>query len=292
MSVFSARELTAAVANGYAVRTVVLLASLIVSLTLIPPSPVSRQITLDVRAAVRNPSSGARQFGVSLYVDRETEASRLHREAVRIEGNAAAGIFVRWPLQQYPGPHRLILVARSGKNAYRTTADVRILDTLQRSTGAIDGAWAGIVHWSEVEARRWNAQLKTLTNAQWREQIAGMHSLGMNIVVLEESFRNQFYHRKHAIETEGYQGAAFYPSRLFPNRVKTAATDPFEAILTEADGLGMHVFMPLGMYAFFDFTPGSLAWHKRVASELWALYGHHPSFYGWYVSEEVCGNML
>jgi hypothetical protein len=54
----------------------------------------------------------------------------------------------------------------------------------------------------------------------------------------------------------------------------------------------MQVFLGIGSYAWFDFSPGALASHKRVATEIWEIYGHHPSFYGWYVSAEVCGNML
>ena len=45
------------------------------------------------------------------------------------------------------------------------------------------------------------------------------------------------------------------------------------------------------MFAWFDFTAESLLWHKRVASELWERYGHHSSFYGFYISEECAGNL-
>jgi len=34
-----------------------------------------------------------------------------------------------------------------------------------------------------------------------------------------------------------------------------------------------------------------LTWHKRVAKEVWERYGHHRSFYGWYVSEEKDGGL-
>lgn len=66
---------------------------------------------------------------------------------------------------------------------------------------------------------------------------------------------------------------------------------PIETILSEADKLGMHVFMGVGMFAWFDFTPESLAWHKLIAEELWKKFGHHPSFYGSYVSEENNGGL-
>ncbi len=42
---------------------------------------------------------------------------------------------------------------------------------------------------------------------------------------------------------------------------------------------------------WFDFTVESLEWHKQVAKELWDMYGDHPSFYGFYVSEECTGNL-
>ena len=70
-----------------------------------------------------------------------------------------------------------------------------------------------------------------------------------------------------------------------------AAHDPVEAVLSQADKNGMQVFVAVGLYAWFDFTQGSLEWHKKVAAELWKKYGHHPSFYGWYVSEEMDGGL-
>jgi hypothetical protein len=69
------------------------------------------------------------------------------------------------------------------------------------------------------------------------------------------------------------------------------ATDPVEDVFAEADRLGLYVFQGAGTYAWFDFTPASLRWHKELANELWGMYGHHPSFYGWYVGEEVCGEL-
>jgi len=108
---------------------------------------------------------------------------------------------------------------------------------------------------------------------------------------MQESFRNQEYVGKHTIPEKGYRGRAYYPSALFPGRMPIAARDPVEAVLSEADRLNMHVFVGVGMYAWFDYTPGSLQWHKKVARELWDRYGGHPSFYGFYVSEEGMGSL-
>ncbi|MBI2929339.1 MAG: DUF4434 domain-containing protein [Verrucomicrobia bacterium] len=262
-----------------------------ISLTLIPPSPVTDQITLDVRAALRNRGTNAKTFDAAIYLDEEAPANLLHRAQVEVKPGASLGLSFRFPTTGRTGSHRLRLVARSGAETLHCSRPLEIRPAQTRSTGRIDGAWAGLYHWSEQEGRLWNAELKQMSDAQWRELVRAMREVGMNVIVLGEAFRNQVYVGQHAIEKDGYHGKAFYPSRLFPDRVDIAANDPFEAILSEADAHGQQVFMPVGLYAWFDFTAGSLAWHCRIADELWALYGHHPSFYGWYVTEEIAGNL-
>jgi hypothetical protein len=130
-----------------------------------------------------------------------------------------------------------------------------------------------------------------MTDTDWRDLVRAMHATDQNLLVITMMFQNFTHRGRHKIPTEGYSGKAYYPSRLFPGRMPIASPDPLEAILAEADRLGMHVMPGVGIYAFFDYTPDSLAWHKKVAAELWERYGHHPSFYGWYVSEEKDGSL-
>ena len=120
--------------------------------------------------------------------------------------------------------------------------------------------------------------------------IRSMHKIEMDMVVIQEVFRHQAYIGS-STTVEDYPGKAFYPSKLYPGRMDIAAEDPIEAILSEADKQGMQVLMGVGMFAWFDFTPESLEWHKRVAKELWDMYGHHESFYAFYVSEESGGGL-
>ena len=262
-----------------------------ISLTLIPPSPVTDRITLDIRGAVRNNGSVASQFSVSVYLDSAWRWNRLHREILDVAPGSSACIKFRWPTKGRAGDHKFILVAEGGGRKLKIERPIKIIASDIRSTGVIGGAWAGIYHWSEREGRLWNADIKKLTDDQWREQVRGMHGIGMDVIVIQEVFRNQQYAGKHAIEKEGYKGLAFYPSGLYPGRMPIAARDPLEAIFSEADKLGMYVFAGVGLYAWFDFTPGSLEWHKQVADELWERYGHHPSLYGWYVSAEIAGSL-
>jgi len=153
----------------------------------------------------------------------------------------------------------------------------------------INGTWSTIVAvFPEGVDVLYAEDMKKLTDAQWHELIRAMHEVNMNIVIITEVVYNHGLHiGQHDIEKQGYKGLAYYPSKLFPMRKDLAAKDPVEAILSEADRQGMQVFAGVGLYAWFDYTEGSLKWHKKVADELWQMYGHHPSFYGWYVTEEA-----
>ena len=262
------------------------------SLTLVPPSPVTDQIVVTIRGAVGNHTDKPREYRTAVYLDREDPASLLHRQRLQVAPGRPEGISFRWPTKGHAGKRQIILVVSAGVQQWRAVQPLEVIASNTRSTGRIDGAFAGIYHWSETEGRLWNADIKHMSDHQWRELVRAMHEIGMDVVVIQETVRNQAYVGKHAIEAEGYHGKAFYPSRLHPQRMPVAAKDPVEAILSEADELGMNVFMGAGLYAWFDFTAGSLKWHTRLAEELWQLYGHHPSFYGWYVSEETDGGLV
>jgi len=261
-------------------------------LELIPPSPVTNKVVLDIRGAVENDGNADQQYSLSLYLDQESPSALLHTEKVKVRAHASAGIYYRHSTERWAGAHRLILVAKNATGPVRVTRNLEVLRSDIRSTRAIDGAWVGIAHWSDEEGRYWNSTIRKLTDDDWHEQIRGMHSLGMDTVVIQESFRNQEYYGRNDIVKTGYKGLAYYPSELYPGRAQVTAHDAIEAILSEADRLQMNVFLGVGMYAWFDFSKDSLKWHKKVAEELWHRYGHHPSFYGWYVSEETYGSLI
>ncbi|MGV8879710.1 MAG: DUF4434 domain-containing protein [Sphingobacteriaceae bacterium] len=263
-----------------------------INLTLIPPSPVTDQITLDVRAGIWNNASATKTIRAYFYLDIEKKENLLHQETVTVEANSNAGIKFPWSTKGKAGNHKIILVTRSGKETLRKERPMQILASSIRSTKKIDGAWFGFYHWSEAEGKYWNPELKKATDAQWDEMMADQSKLDMNIIVIQDVIRNpEAYAGKHNIETEGYKGQSYYPSDIIPQRFPLAASDPLEAVLASADRNGMSVFIGVGSYAWFDFTEGSLEWHKKLADELWAKYGHHDSFYGWYVSEEQDGSL-
>jgi hypothetical protein len=263
-----------------------------ISLTLIPPSPVTDHIVLDVRAGIWNNTKVKKTIIVCIYLDKEDKANLLHQQTITLRGKSNTGIKFPWKTKGQAGNHKIIMITTSGKKVLRTERPMQVIASTIRSTRRIDGAWLGFYHWSEAEGKFWNSELKKMTDKQWGELMDAQHGLEMNIIVIQDVIRNPTeYAGKHNIEKDGYKGVPYYPSKLFPGHVPIAAADPLEAVLAQADKNGMNVFVGVGAYAWFDFTTGSLEWHKKLATELWDKYGHHPSFYGWYVSEEQDGGL-
>lgn len=169
---------------------------------------------------------------------------------------------------------------------------ISVMESTSYSIPRISGSWCGIYHWCEVEGRLWNDDVRRMGDEDWKLLVRGMHELEMDIIVIQETFSNSgHYVNKHEIKSKGYFGKAFYDSNLFPGRVDIESQNPIEAILSEADRLDMHIFLGVGLYAWFDFSKDSLEWHKKVAEELWNMFGHHRSVYGWYLSGEIFGNL-
>lgn len=262
-----------------------------IGVTLIPPSPVTNKADIDIRAGIINYESQPQEFEVYIYLNKEDKKSLLHYSKPHIKANSGHKIEVLLPTFDKIGMNKVILKVRSDKKTYSEIKEFEVIDSDTRSTRQIDGAWTGIYHWSETEGKHWNKDIAKMTDAQWRELVRSMNNIEMNMIVIQEVFRNEEYVGKHSLTVDNYAGKAFYPSNLYPGRMPIAANDPIEAILSEADKHHMSVMVGVGMFAWFDFTSESLEWHKRVAKELWNKYGHHPSFYAFYVSEESGGSL-
>ncbi len=176
-----------------------------------------------------------------------------------------------------------------GNLIYDEVLEYEIIDSGCQSTTLIDGCWISVYHWSESEARWFNEDLKKLTDEDWKKKIYYMNEVGIKGVILQNVFHCDEYAGKHDMTVENYNGLALYPSKLFKDRYPIAANDPVEAILSAADECGMNVFLGVGLFAWFDFSPQALEWHLEVTKELFEMYGKHKSLYGWYISAEIFG---
>jgi len=282
------------------------------SLTIVPPSPVTNKVKLDIRGAIWNNAPDEVEYKLSLYIDSIVKDNLIFTKETKILPGMNSGIQFSIDTKEYTGDRKIIVIAESDLGISTSVEPVTILDSEIRSTKRIDGGWFEFYHWSEDEGRFWNEDIIKLTNSQWGELVKGMHEIEMNIVVIQELFRNQKYVGQHTMETTGYTGFPYYKSELYPPKPEQslldnvengkssanfpewkniAADSALESVLTEADRNGMKVFLGVGMYAWFDFSEPSLEWSMKVAEELWKKYGSHKSFYGWDISAEIAGNL-
>lgn len=141
----------------------------------------------------------------------------------------------------------------------------------------INGTWFEFQHHNIPEGKYWNPICIHFSDEQWRQKIREVNSLGMKYVVLLCT----------ALFDKAYFKTDIYP------RFELAATDPLEAILDEADKCGMKIFMSAGFYGTWTETYNNMVSKEvekrafQAMDELFALYGHHDSFYGWYLPDEA-----
>jgi hypothetical protein len=183
-----------------------------------------------------------------------------NRIRVRVAAPGAAAVEKEWPLWVVPAATRALPLLQGGW-----------LDALGLS--------------SSVYPRNREA-----TEQDVRDTVGAMKRVGMSVAILTY------------VE---YFGRFFYPSALTffdrdtgkPAQGQWFPFDVIEAVLSEADRHGMHVFLGLGRGGDTFLLQNGLQdrqrlqtaaeTSKRVAAELWQRYGHHPSFYGWYLTHEV-----
>ena len=242
----------------------------------------------------------------STHADPEIRAYSDDAQAVRLEvlrdGESLAvflqaltpgqAVSFRRGLGRFPGQLELrfsFLCGGEAREEKRMPYEVVRSDT--PGTGLLDGCWISIQHWSPEESRYFRDGLAQMTDADFERHIEDMADAGIRGVVIQNLFDSPWYVGRHSLTCETYDGRAFYPSAMYPGRMPIRAQDPVEAVLRAADRCGSHVLVGIGLFAWFDFSAESLEWHKRVAREAFERYGNHPSFYGWYVSEELLGDL-
>lgn len=145
----------------------------------------------------------------------------------------------------------------------------------------ITGTWFEFHHHNLPEGIYWNLACRQFTDAQWETKVEEMASIGMKYVVLMASAM------VYPDSCEAYFSTYIYP------RAAMAAADPMEALFCAADRCGMRVFVGAGFYGFWQDTlrnmtdPAVTKRAFRAMEQLYAQYGHHPSFYGWYLPDEL-----
>lgn len=145
----------------------------------------------------------------------------------------------------------------------------------------ITGTWFEFHHHNLPEGVYWNPTCRRFTDAQWETKIAEMASIGLKYIVLMASAMVYPDSRE-----------AYFQTDIYP-RAEMCATNPMEAMFRAADRHNMKIFVGTGFYGFWQDTynnmisPEVTARAFRAMEQLYVQYGHHPSFYGWYLPDEL-----
>lgn len=142
---------------------------------------------------------------------------------------------------------------------------------LTTSCPSLDGAFLVIdSQWSH----------ERLTPEEWKQRVEKMHRAGLRILIVQQTVNM-------------YDGRiiASYPSSFIYE--KQEDTGQIESLLTAADAQRMEVYLGLIRRPMWMESGNIWSWkwpwwwhHKNVARELVEAYGHHPSFTGFYVTQE------
>lgn len=147
----------------------------------------------------------------------------------------------------------------------------------------ITGTWFEFTHHCTAEGIYWNKTCRAFTQMQWQEKVREIATAGMKYIVLMATSL-----------VDDQRAEAYFKTDIFPFAENFVCKDPIEALLSEADIQGLQVFLSVGFYGcwFYPMTnmtsPEVTGRGFRAMEQLYALYGHHPSFYGWYFPDETC----
>lgn len=148
----------------------------------------------------------------------------------------------------------------------------------------IVGTWFEFWHHNFAEGKYWNPICREFSAEQWEAKVDEIASVGMKYIVLLDT----------AICYDDYSESYFHTD-LFPF-AEMACKDPIGALLNAADRNGIKVFISTGFYGNWCQTlnnmtsPEVTARAFKAMEQLWAQYGCHESFYGWYFPDETCIN--
>src|SRR5438874_4494906 len=114
-----------------------------ITLTLIPPSRVTEQIDLDIRAGFVNHSATPISLKINFYLDLAKTDHLLYQDELSVPARSAGLSKFHWPALKHSGLHKIIVVCRAGHKELRSEKVIEILSSGIRSTKKIDGAFAG-----------------------------------------------------------------------------------------------------------------------------------------------------
>lgn len=133
------------------------------------------------------------------------------------------------------------------------------------------------IHATFLDEVSWDIPHHNWGPKEWDADFAAMKAMGINTVVMIRSGLGKWI-------------AAPFESLVGKEDVNYPPMDLVEMFCTLADRHGMKFFFGLydsGKYWHMGEFQKEIDINRAVIDEVWAKYGSHPSFAGWYLSQEV-----
>lgn len=249
------------------------------SLTVIPPGPVTDKINVEIRLAVRNHSDTEEIFKIRFYWDRIDLEHFIHPEITTImKPNGCKLVRAWWETAGHAGNHNLRYQVES-KPSGRVAEGNWPIEVISSETSALPLLLAGWCDPGAFVRGIGYPMARNVVKQDILNEVDAMKRIGMNTIII----------------TYVEMGYTYYPSDVLD--YPYFGIDVVEAMLSQADVNGMHVFLGLGRgddtYLLWDGLDDkirietAIELSSKVARELWEKYHHHPSFYGWYFTHEM-----
>ena len=192
-----------------------------VGLSLIPPGTITDKVNLDVRAGIVNKGTSVESYNIYMYLGDPADDNLLLNESVILNPgeNYQSKYLLKTEGMVGKNEVSLKIVTSDGKEISKAS-EFEVVKSDIRSTRLIDGAWAGLYHWSEEEGKLWNKDIKELKEDQWRDVVRSMHEIGMNVIVVQEAFRNNDYVGQHQTLLKTIRAAHFIRQNFTRNECR------------------------------------------------------------------------
>jgi hypothetical protein len=135
------------------------------------------------------------------------------------------------------------------------------------------------IHATFLDEVTWDIPHQNWGVKEWDADFAAMKAIGINTVVMIRSGLGWFLAAPFETILKKEKGKVYYP-----------AYDLVEMFLTLADKHGLNFFFGMydsGRYWQANDFEREIELNIELIDEVWAKYGHHKSFKGWYLSQEV-----
>ncbi len=255
--------------------------------TVVPPGPVTDRVRVELRAGIRNTTGKPITARIRFHADRRMPSRLISECSVTVAAGKSDMVSAWWPTSGQEGAHKLLCRVEVGDAVREASWPIEVVRCPTRALPYFQGAWLdGHGHMDPTTLG------KDAVERELRLGVDAMHRLGINTLIYTfPEWYGQFY----------------YPSRLefYDRDIKAMSkgssclVDVIGVIISQAEKNGQHVIVGIGrngdLPLLWDFdkpdwparNEAAIDVSRRVASELWQLYGRRKSFYGWYLTHEM-----